>query len=130
MTRQHLPDERPAKVIKITMIEGYTHRGEQRTREYDCYIRPGYFEDGRLGEVFVTIGKRGGVLQGLMDQWAVAFSWLLQMGVPLEELAAKFQYVEFSPMGPVWHDGKRLYEAKSMVDAVVRVLVSLDEEGH
>jgi ribonucleoside-diphosphate reductase alpha chain len=65
----------------------------------DGYITVGMYEDGTPGEMFVTLAKEGSTVRGLMDAVGVLTSYLLQYGVPLENLAHKMRGVAFEPYG-------------------------------
>jgi ribonucleoside-diphosphate reductase alpha chain len=57
------------------------------------------FEDGRPGELFVTMAKEGSTIGGLMDTIGALTSMALQYGVPLESLVKKFAHQRFEPSG-------------------------------
>ena len=70
---------------------------DRRTRGY---ITAAMYEDGTVGEIFLTdIGKEGSTLRGMMNSFATAISIALQTGVPLETLVRKFSYMRFEPEG-------------------------------
>ncbi|MFN2521614.1 MAG: vitamin B12-dependent ribonucleotide reductase, partial [Candidatus Limnocylindria bacterium] len=49
---------------------------------HEGYITAGTYEDGTLGEIFLTdIGKEGSTLRGMMNSFATAISIALQYGV-------------------------------------------------
>ena len=67
---------------------------------HEGYITAGMYEDGTVGEIFLTdIGKEGSTLRGMMNSFATAISIALQYGVPLETLVQKFAYMRFEPEG-------------------------------
>ena len=67
---------------------------------HEGYITAGMYEDGSVGEIFLTdIGKEGSTLRGMMNSFATAISIALQYGVPLETLVQKFSYMRFEPEG-------------------------------
>src|SRR5204863_8549163 len=67
---------------------------------HEGYITAGKYEDGSVGEIFLTdIGKEGSTLRGMMNSFATAVSIALQYGVPLDTLVRKFAYVRFEPEG-------------------------------
>jgi ribonucleoside-diphosphate reductase alpha chain len=90
---------------------------------HEGYITAGEYEDGTLGEVFLTdVGKEGSTIKGLMNAFATAISIGLQYGVPLETLARKFAYVRFEPEG--YTGNPDIPFAKSMPDYIMRWLAS------
>ena len=67
---------------------------------HEGYITAGKYEDGSVGEIFLTdIGKEGSTMRGLINAFATAISLGLQYGVPLEEFVNKFSYMRFDPEG-------------------------------
>jgi ribonucleoside-diphosphate reductase alpha chain len=87
------------------------------------YITAGKYEDGTVGEIFLTdIGKEGSTLRGMMNAFATAVSIGLQYGVPLEVLVNKFSYMRFDPEGMTRN--QEIPFAKSMPDYIMRWLAS------
>ena len=96
---------------------------------HEGYITAGMYEDGSVGEIFLTdIGKEGSTLRGMMNSFATAISIALQYGVPLETLVRKFSYMRFEPEGMTTNP--EIPFAKSMPDYIMRWLASrfLDAE--
>ena len=90
---------------------------------HEGYITAGMYEDGTLGEIFLTdIGKEGSTLRGMMNSFATAISIALQYGVPLETLVRKFSYMRFDPEGITTNP--EIPFAKSMPDYIMRWLAS------
>ena len=109
--RRRMPRERQSITHKFS-IGG--HEG---------YITAGMYEDGTVGEIFLTdIGKEGSTLRGMMNSFATAISIALQYGVPLETLVRKFSYMRFEPEGMT--SNPEIPFAKSMPDYIMRWLAS------
>jgi ribonucleoside-diphosphate reductase alpha chain len=109
--RKRMPRERESITHKFS-IGG--HEG---------YITAGKYEDGSVGEIFLTdIGKEGSTLRGMMNSFATAISIALQYGVPLETLVQKFSYMRFEPEGITGNP--EIPFAKSMPDYIMRWLAS------
>jgi ribonucleoside-diphosphate reductase alpha chain len=90
---------------------------------HEGYITAGMYEDGSVGEIFLTdIGKEGSTLRGMMNAFATAISISLQYGVPLETLVQKFSYMRFEPEGMT--SNPEIPFAKSMPDYIMRWLAS------
>lgn len=106
--RKRLPSERQALTHKFS-IAG--HEG---------YITAGLFEDGNVGEIFITMAKEGSVISGLMDSFATTVSLSLQYGVPLRVLVDKFSHTRFEPSG--FTGNKEIPFAKSIMDYLFRWL--------
>ena len=90
---------------------------------HEGYITAGEYEDGTLGEIFLTdIGKEGSTIKGMMNAFATAISLGLQYGVPLETFVRKFAYVRFEPEGITRNP--EIPFAKSMPDYIMRWVAS------
>jgi ribonucleoside-diphosphate reductase alpha chain len=109
--RKRMPRERQSITHKFS-IGG--HEG---------YITAGMYEDGTIGEIFLTdIGKEGSTLRGMMNAFATSISIALQYGVPLATLVEKFSYMRFDPEGITTNP--EIPFAKSMPDYIMRWLAS------
>ena len=109
--RKRMPRERESITHKFS-IAG--HEG---------YITAGKYEDGSVGEIFLTdIGKEGSTMRGLMNAFATAISIGLQYGVPLGDFVRKFSYMRFEPEGITGNP--EIPFAKSMPDYIMRWLAS------
>src|SRR3954464_15287826 len=109
--RRRMPRERQSITHKFS-IAG--HEG---------YITAGMYEDGSVGEIFLTdIGKEGSTLRGMMNAFATSISIALQYGVPLDTLVQKFSYMRFDPEGITTNP--EIPFAKSMPDYIMRWLAS------
>jgi ribonucleoside-diphosphate reductase alpha chain len=106
--RKRLPDTRQSLTHKFS-ISG--HEG---------YITVGLFEDGRPGELFITMAKEGSTIGGLMDAFGTSVSMSLQYGVPLEDYVRKFSHMRFEPQGYTKNPDIRI--AKSVIDYIFRWL--------
>jgi len=84
------------------------------------YITSGKYEDGKLGEVFITCNKMGSTINGLLDSIGILMSISLQYGVPLEDYVRKFMNTRFEPAGFTRNPDIR--STTSIVDYMVRHL--------
>ncbi len=84
------------------------------------YIHTGFYEDGKVGEIFIKMAKEGSTISGLMDTIATLTSIALQYGVPLEALVGKFSHVRFEPSG--FTNNPDIPIAKSLTDYIFRYL--------
>jgi len=76
------------------------------------------YEDGRPGEIFITMNKEGSTISGIMDAFATSTSLNLQYGVPLQVLVDKFTYMRFEPSG--FTSNKQIPMVKSIMDYIFR----------
>ena len=84
------------------------------------YMTSSEYTDGRLGEVFLKLGKQGSTLAGVMDAFSIAISIALQYGVPLETYVQKFTNQKFEPAGMT--DDPDIRIAQSIMDYIFRRL--------
>jgi ribonucleoside-diphosphate reductase alpha chain len=109
--RKRMPRERESITHKFSIAR---HEG---------YITAGKYEDGSVGEIFLTdVGKEGSTMRGLLNAFATAISIGLQYGVPLETFVRKFSYMRFEPEGMT--QNPEIPFAKSMPDYIMRWLAS------
>jgi ribonucleoside-diphosphate reductase alpha chain len=106
--RKRLPATRPSITHKFSVAQ---HEG---------YLNVGMFEDGKPGELFITMAKEGSTVGGLMDAFATAISLCLQYGVQMEDLVKKFSHQRFEPNGMTAN--RDIPFAKSIVDYIFRWL--------
>ena len=106
--RSRLPKSRSGRTTSFSVAgaEGYMTSSE--------------YEDGRLGEVFLRLGKQGSTLSGVMDAFSIAISIALQYGVPLETYVQKFTNLKFEPAGMT--DDPDIRIAQSIMDYIFRRL--------
>ncbi|MEO6808628.1 MAG: vitamin B12-dependent ribonucleotide reductase [Isosphaeraceae bacterium] len=106
--RMRLPDTRQSMTHKFD-IQG--HEG---------YLTVGFFDDGRPGELFITMAKEGSTVGGLMDVVGTLVSMGLQYGVPLDVFVKKFVHSRFEPAG--FTKNPDIPIAKSITDYIFRWL--------
>ena len=73
--RQRLPDRREHTLVTFTTVDGF---------RYTAGL--GYFEDGRLAEIFLNAEKIGTAIETAARDSAVVASLALQHGVPPETI--------------------------------------------
>ncbi len=106
--REELPRVRNSKTFKFTLAGT---RG---------YFTVGEYDDGRPGELFISISKQGSTLRGIMDAFAVSISFGLQYGVPLKKLVRSFTNTSFAPAGIT--DDPDIRTASSLIDYIFKRL--------
>src|SRR4051812_13346802 len=115
------PEPKPMRRRMPRERESITHKFS--IAGHEGYITAGKYEDGSVGEIFLTdIGKEGSTLRGMMNAFATSVSIALQYGVPLETLVRKFSYMRFDPEGITTNP--EIPFAKSMPDYIMRWLAS------
>ncbi len=104
---EKLPDERRAHTHKA-VISGK-----------NLYITTGFYEDGRLGEVFIKIDKEGAEMM-LLNGIAIGISIGLQHGIPLTKYTRKFKYHRIGTDGVT--DDPDIPLVKGLLDYIARYL--------
>ncbi|MDB6040914.1 MAG: nrdJ [Verrucomicrobiales bacterium] len=95
---------------------------------HEGYFTVGLFEDGRPGELFITMAKEGSTIGGLMDSIGTLTSMALQYGVPLDALVKKFAHQRFEPSG--FTKNPDIRNASSITDYVFRWMAIQFIEGY
>lgn len=106
----------PVRVKLEATRTSITHRFQ--VGEQEGYITCGLYEDGRVGEIFVTASAQGTTVRGLLDAWASSVSLALQYGVPLQEITRKMKNSRFEPAG--FTDNPEIRNAYSIIDYIGR----------
>ncbi|MEY3290667.1 MAG: hypothetical protein RLY19_758 [Actinomycetota bacterium] len=106
--RQKLPRSRRGRTFEFRVADckGFANIGE--------------YEDGRPGELFLTVSKQGSTLSGIMDAFAKSISYGLQYGVPLRAFVEAFTNMRFEPAGMT--DDPDIRMASSIMDYLFRRL--------
>ncbi len=112
-----------------------THKFE--ISEHSGYLTVGLYDEGRPGEIFVTMAKQGSTIRGLLDAWARSISLNLQYGAPVNELFGKFRHQKFEPSGFIKNEGggamdekvRPIRTASSIVDYVAQFMLNNFGEG-
>lgn len=99
---------------------------------HEGYITVGLYDDGKPGEIFITMHKQGSTIRGLMDAWATSISLNLQYGIPVDVLFNKFRHQKFEPSGFVRNtnggdldkDRAVIRTASSIVDYVSQFMLN------
>ncbi|MEY2468738.1 MAG: ribonucleoside-diphosphate reductase alpha chain [Actinomycetota bacterium] len=117
--RERLPNKRQSTTTKF------------RVADCEGYFTVGEYDDGRPGEVFISVSKQGSTLSGLMDAFAVSISLGLQHGVPLSTYVKKYANSRFEPSGMT--EDPELRIATSLMDYIFRRIavdyMSLEERS-
>jgi ribonucleoside-diphosphate reductase alpha chain len=113
------------KVVHRPLRQKLPRSRKGRTFEFrvaDCkgFATIGEYEDGRPGEIFLTVSKQGSTLSGIMDAFAKSISYGLQYGVPLRAFVEAFTNMRFEPAGMT--DDPDIRFASSIMDYLFRRL--------
>ena len=111
---------------KSELVVGEDGKTETVLSDVEGYITAGVYPDGKLGEVFLTIGKEGSHWKAF-ECLMVAVSIGLQYGIPLDVFAQKFVHMIFEPSGMTSNPDIPI--AKSMADYLFRWLKAKFPDG-
>jgi len=94
-SRKH--SESPLRVKPEGIRSARVH--EANINGLKLYITTSFYDDGRLGEVYVSSGKQGSLTKGLLDSLSTTISKMLQYGVPPEDIASMYRGQKYEPSG-------------------------------
>ena len=124
-TAERIVERVVEKVVHRPVRQKLPKSRRGRTFEFrvaDCkgFATIGEYDDGRPGEVFLTVSKQGSTLAGIMDAFAKSISYGLQYGVPLRAFVEAFTNMRFEPAGMT--DDPEIRFATSVMDYLFRRL--------
>lgn len=113
----------PSPAVKRTCLprerRSLTHKFE--IAGHEGYVTVGFYEDGRIGEIFLNgFGKDGSFVQCMMGCWGKAMSNSLQHGQPLHKLVTNYLDMKFEPNGAT--NNEAIPHAQSIPDYIARWL--------
>ena len=133
LERERLPDTRRAVGIKLRIngVEGKRcatcgGRDPDAPPVTSLHLHLGFYDDGRLGEVFIRLDRerRSDVASAFADQWATAISYALQHDLQASWLLEKARYVRDGSGGVpyVWNQERERYERHPEIHSVTSVV--------
>jgi ribonucleoside-diphosphate reductase alpha chain len=104
---------------------------------HEGFIIVGLYDNGKPGEIFISMHKQGSTIRGLMDAWATSVSLNLQYGANVNDLFGKFRHQKFEPSGFVRNINggeldtkiRQIRTASSIVDYVAQFMLNNYGEG-
>ena len=98
--------------VKITDVLGGSHH---------LYIITGTYPDGRLGEIFIRLGKEGSTLRGLMNIMGILVTTLLRNGVTVSQVCDLLREGgDYPPNGKT--DNEEIPDTKSLTGYIAEWL--------
>lgn len=85
--RRRLPKERTSITRKVSL------------GGHKLFLTVGLYEDGKPGELFITMSQQGSFAAGMADSFAKMVSIGLQYGVPVETIISQMKHMRYQPMG-------------------------------
>ncbi|HPT76347.1 MAG: vitamin B12-dependent ribonucleotide reductase [Epulopiscium sp.] len=94
------------------------------------YITTSFYEDGRLGEIYVAAGRQGSLVKGLLDSLSTTISEMLQYGVPPKDIARMYRGQKYEPSGFVSRH-PYIKSADSISDLISKIIeIELGDFSH
>lgn len=109
LTRERLPYE-PKCIKNAVKMDGNTY-----------HITRSFYDDDRLGEIFVSVGKQGNTVKGLTEVLCILISKCLQYGIPAETISSIMRNSEFAPNGMVYQHSN-IKAASSIPDLISKFI--------
>jgi ribonucleoside-diphosphate reductase alpha chain len=122
MLRDQPLSPRPAQSVELPARRSGTMQ-KATVGSHRVYLRTAEYEDGKLGEIAISLQKETPAFRALMDAFAAAVSLGLQHGVPLEQFVETFVGTRFGAAGLVEGDST-VGSATSTLDYVFRHLAA------
>lgn len=97
------------------------HVHEAEMAGLKLYITTSFFENGRLGEVYISAGRQGSLIKGLLDSLSTTISEMLQYGVPVKDIAKMYRGQKYEPSGFVTRH-PYIKRADSISDLISKII--------
>ncbi|MCL2699100.1 MAG: vitamin B12-dependent ribonucleotide reductase, partial [Defluviitaleaceae bacterium] len=94
------------------------------------YVTTSFYENGKLGEVYVSSGRQGSLTKGLLDSLSTTISEMMQYGVPPEDIARMYRGQKYEPSGFV-SGHPYIKHVDSISDLISKIIdIELDNYDH
>ncbi len=94
--RETAPKE-PLRIKPTGIRNAHVHAAE--IGGLKLYVTTSFYDDGRLGEVYISAGRQGSLVKGLLDSLSTTISEMLQYGVPPKNIAKMYRGQKYEPSG-------------------------------
>ena len=92
--------QNPLRIKPTGIRKAHVHEAE--IAGLKLYITVSFYDNGRLGEVYVSAGRQGSLVKGLLDSISTTISEMLQYGVKPEDIASMYRGQKYEPSGFVY----------------------------
>lgn len=113
--KQHEPIRVKPKGIRNARVH------EVKINDLKLYITTSYYDNGELAEIYVSSGRQGSLVKGLLDVISTMLSEMIQYGVPIKNLAKMLRGHKFEPNGFV-SGHPYIKSVDSIVDCISKIL--------
>ncbi|MCP4573318.1 MAG: hypothetical protein GY838_13265 [bacterium] len=107
--RERLPAERRAINARLTIVDG--------SQDYDYDLTAGYYDDGRIGELFVRTRDPAAAVY---DAMAMAISIGLQHGATFDSFRKHLEFQAGGPAGKACDQGRWVSTVSSPLDMIAK----------
>jgi len=114
-----VPSHVPLRTKPTGIRNAHVHEAE--IAGLKLYITVSFYENGKLGEVYVSAGRQGSLVKGLLDSISTTVSEMLQYGVPPSDIASMYRGQKFEPSGFV-HGHPYIKMADSISDLISKII--------
>lgn len=90
---------KPLRVKPLGIRQAHVH--EAAIDGLKLYITTSFYDNGSLGEIYVSSGRQGSLTKGLLDSLSTTISKMLQYGVPPQDIASMYRGQKYEPSGYV-----------------------------
>lgn len=94
---QREKDYKPIRKKPQGIRTAHVHEAEMAGLK--LYITTSFFDSGRLGEIYISAGRQGSLIKGLLDSLSTTISEMLQYGVPPKDIARMYRGQKYEPSG-------------------------------
>ncbi|WP_070000792.1 vitamin B12-dependent ribonucleotide reductase [Cellulosilyticum sp. I15G10I2] len=95
-----LASQSPLRIKPIGIRKAHVHEAE--IAGLKLYITVSFYDNGKLGEIYVSAGRQGSLVKGLLDSISTTVSEMLQYGVPASDIASMYRGQKYEPSGFVY----------------------------
>lgn len=85
------------------------------------YFTVSFYEDGKMAELYVSAGRQGSLVKGLLDSISTTVSKMLQYGIAASDIARMYRGQKFEPSGFV-HGHPYIKMADSISDLISKII--------
>ena len=110
---------KPVRKKPLGMHMSRTHSA--KIGDIELYITLGFYDDGKISELFVSTDKEGTVVKGILASLSKAISNMLQYNIPASEISRTLRNQKFEPSGFVSRH-PYIKSATSISDLVSKVI--------
>ncbi len=96
---EHTLTRKPIRKKPSGIREAHVH--EAAINGLKLYVTTSFYENGKLGELYVSCGRQGSLTKGLLDSMSTTISEMLQYNIPAKDIARMYRGQKYEPSGLV-----------------------------